>query len=255
MDYTYDDLDGKTTVITRAANMAASTGMLIVTSQGNEATGFWKYMIAPADADSVLAIGAVNYDQQRSSFSSYGPSSDGRIKPDVCALGTQVRVVYGEDLFFSNGTSFSSPLVAGLAAGFWQAFPNLTNMEVIEYLRMTASHATNPDTLTGYGIVNFLSAYNRAKINEGNLSGKFVVFPNPVTQKRIIYLYSDSLEVTGDVELAFYDLKGSTLSTKEVTFEGEKALLEVDVSFLRPGTYIINIINGKKRLKSKLVVL
>ncbi len=255
MDYTYDDLNGQTTVITKAAKMAAATGMLVVVSQGNEGNNFWKYMNAPADADSILAVGAVTYDLTRSSFSSYGPTSDGRIKPDVSALGTQVRVAYGEDIFFSNGTSFSSPMVAGLAAGFWQAWPDLTNIEVIEYLKMTASQADAPDTLIGYGVPDFVRAYNKAKINEGDLKGEFIVFPNPVTQKRVIYLYSDSLDSPGMIELAFYDLKGSTLSTTAVTVNGEKVPVEVDVSFLRPGIYIVNIINGEKRLKSKLVIL
>ncbi len=255
MDYTYDDLDGRTTVITRAAKMAAATGMLVVVSQGNEGNNFWKYMNAPADADSILAVGSVTYDLVHSSFSSFGPTNDGRIKPDVSALGTRVRVVYGEDVFFSNGTSFSSPMVAGLAAGFWQAWPNLTNMEVIDYLKMTASQADAPDTLIGYGIPNFVSAFNKAKINEGDLKGKIVVYPNPVTHKRIIYIYSDSLNVSGVVELAFYDLKGSALSKKEVAVKGEKTPIAVDVSFLRPGTYILNINTGGERLKSKLVVL
>ncbi len=255
MDYTYEDLDGKTTVITRAATTAAAKGMLVVSSVGNEGNSSWTYLNAPADADSILSIGAVTYDGVKSNFSSYGPTSDGRIKPDISALGSWVRVVYESDISYANGTSFSTPMVAGLAAGFWQAFPELTNMEVIEYLKMTASQANEPDTLIGYGIPNFMRAYNQARINEGEIEDKFVVFPNPVTNKRIIYLYPENINDDNFVSLAFFDLKGSQLSNKQIQLSGKNEMLEIDVSFLTPGTYILNYFSSSEKQKIKLVVL
>jgi subtilisin family serine protease len=255
MDYTYEDLDGKTTVITKAAAHAANKGMLVVCSNGNEGNNSWTYLNAPADADSILSIGAVTYDEVRSSFSSYGPSSDGRIKPDISALGTWVRVVHKDEITYANGTSFSTPLTSGLAAGFWQAFPQLTNMEVMEYLKMSASQADAPDTLIGYGVPNFVRAFNLAQVNEGNIENKFVVFPNPVTNKRTIYLYSEKNREPDVASLAFYDLKGSMVSNKNVRITKAREMFEVDVSFLTPGTYILNYISGKEKQKIKLVVL
>jgi subtilisin family serine protease len=197
----------------------------------------------------------VTYDEVRSSFSSYGPTSDGRIKPDISALGTWVRVVHKDEITYANGTSFSTPLTSGLAAGFWQAFPQLTNMEVMEYLKMSASQADAPDTLIGYGVPNFVRAFNLAQVNEGNIENKFVVFPNPVTNKRTIYLYSEKNREPDVASLAFYDLKGSMVSNKNVRITKAREMFEVDVSFLTPGTYILNYISGKEKQKIKLVVL
>lgn len=255
MDYTYEDMDGKTTVITRAASIAASKGMLVVSSNGNEGNNTWQYLNAPADADSILSVGAVTYDLVRSTFSSFGPTSDGRVKPDISALGSWVRIVYKDEITYANGTSFSAPLVAGLAAGFWQAYPELTNMEVIQYLKMTASQSDAPDTLIGYGIPNFVRVFNKVKINEGDVISKFVVFPNPVTNKRIIYFYIDSLTKESTSELSFYDLKGAFIQSLEVEAKSEFDPIEVDVSFLKPGSYILNYVNGQEIKKSKLVVL
>ena len=255
MDYTYADLDGKTAVISRAATRAASKGMLVVASNGNEGNNSWTYLNAPADADSVLSVGAVTFDEIKSNFSSYGPSSDGRIKPEVSAPGSWVRVVYRNEIVYANGTSFSTPLASGLAAGFWQAFPELTNMEVMEYLKLSSSQANSPDTLIGYGIPNFVRAFNQAKINEGNIESKFIVFPNPVTNERIIYLYNESTQHGAVATISFYDLKGSEISTKSISVNSQKQLLEIDVSFLVPGTYILNYLSGIEKRKIKLVVL
>ncbi|MFW5762501.1 MAG: S8 family peptidase [Cyclobacteriaceae bacterium] len=148
MDYTYDDLDGDKAVITRAADYAASVGMLVVTSAGNERNNNWKYIVAPADADTILAVGAVNSIFNPTNFTSAGPTVDGRVKPEVAALGEGVRLVNNAGTVTSNnGTSFASPLIAGLAAGVWQAKPELTNMEVIQLLKSSASQSMDPDSL------------------------------------------------------------------------------------------------------------
>jgi len=255
MDYTYEDFDGQTTVVTRAATEAASKGMLVVCSNGNEGNNSWTYLNAPADADSILSIGAATFDFERSNFSSFGPSSDDRIKPDISALGSWVRIALKEEISYANGTSFSTPLVAGLSAGLWQAFPHLTSQELIQYLKMTAHQADAPDTLLGYGIPNFRRAFNRISVTEGEVSNRFILFPNPVEEKRIISFYVDTYYQNELANLLFYDLKGSLIRTEEVKIRSELDPVTIDVSFLKPGSYIVNYANGSLKKKLKLVVL
>jgi serine protease AprX len=256
MNYRYDQLDGKTTVITRAANMAAAKGILVVCSNGNEGNSPWKYLSAPADAASVLAIGAVGPDLNRSAFSSFGPTADGRIKPDLSALGSWTRLVQGQNVLVGNGTSFASPLVAGLAAGFWQAFPELTAEELSGVLKETASNAASPDTLTGFGVPHFLSAYNRVRFaEEDKFDTTFILFPNPVDERRIIYIYDDAFSGRASADVRFIDLEGRLLGQFEVDLSNRAQPLELDVSFLRPGTYILTTACGGVQRRSKLVVL
>lgn len=155
-DYTYAQMDGKTAIISKAARFAARTGMLLVASAGNEGNNSWKYITAPADVDSVLTVGAVTSTGARSSFSSFGPNAEGVIKPDVAALGSGVRVgsVSGT-VTSSNGTSFSSPLVASFAALLWQVHPEKTAQELAAYIRSIGNKADQPDDATGYGIPYF----------------------------------------------------------------------------------------------------
>jgi hypothetical protein len=158
-NYTVEDMDGNTTIITRAADRAAARGVVVVNSAGNQ--DFWPQIDAPADGDSVLAVGAVTINGQRSSFSSIGPTADGRIKPDVAALGSGVRTVLEtstNSLTTASGTSLACPLVAGVAAQILSAHPDLTAAQVFEALRYTASQADAPDNNLGYGIVNARAA-------------------------------------------------------------------------------------------------
>jgi len=255
MNYTYEDLDGRTTVIAKAANIVASKGILVVCSNGNEGNNSWQYLNSPADADSILAVGAATFDLDRANFSSFGPTSDGRIKPDISALGSWVKIALQEEITYANGTSFSAPMVAGLAAGLWQAFPELTSQEVIQYLKMTSSQSDAPDTLLGYGIPNFRRAYNRIKVTEGEVSNKYVVFPNPVDNRRIISFYVDTLADDKRANINFYDLKGSYIMGETLTVKSELDPIEIDVSFLKPGSYILTYKNGQLEKKLKLVVL
>ena len=159
-DYGYVDMDGHTTIVSRAAQIAASKGILVVNSVGNEGTNPWHYLVAPSDVngDSVLAVGAVDAFGAPTGFSSYGPSADGRIKPDLAARGFQNPLVSASGdpnaYVTNNGTSFAAPLVAGLAACLMQARPQWTPVEVIAALRSTASRASNPNDRVGYGIPN-----------------------------------------------------------------------------------------------------
>jgi len=157
--HTYEEMNGDIAVSTIAADIASAKGILVVTSAGNEGNDPWKYITSPADADSVLTVGATKSNGKISNFSSRGPSSDNRIKPDVMAQGTFVWVLgrYG-GVYPSNGTSFSGPIIAGAVACLWQANPEFSNMEIIDALQKSSSRYTNPDAEYGYGIPDFNKA-------------------------------------------------------------------------------------------------
>ncbi|PID88420.1 MAG: serine protease [Bacteroidia bacterium] len=155
LSYTYSDMNGDIAISTIAADIAASKGILVTISAGNEGNDPWKYISAPADADSVLAVGAVNMDGSIARFSSHGPTSDGRIKPDALAHGSFVFVLGKKGKpRLASGTSFSAPLLAGAVACLWQANPECSNMEIIEAIQKSGKRYLKPDSKYGYGLPN-----------------------------------------------------------------------------------------------------
>lgn len=155
-DYTYADMNGSKTFISRGAEIGFSRGMILVNAAGNEGNNSWKYIIAPADAKSVLAVGAVNASKIIANFSSFGPTADGRIKPDVLAHGQAVYVINAAgNMVTSDGTSFASPVMAGVVACFWQKNPTKTNKEIIQIIKESAHLYNNPSPQYGYGIPKF----------------------------------------------------------------------------------------------------
>ena len=161
MSHEYKDLDGNTSRATIGADIAASKGMLVVVSAGNEGNGRWKYVGAPADADSVMAVGALDRDGDRVKFSSQGPTADGRVKPSVMARGGKsvVGSLYSYEVDSVDGTSFASPIMAGMVTSLWQAFPNKTNMEIIRAIEKSADRYDSPDKKHGHGTPDFYKAY------------------------------------------------------------------------------------------------
>ncbi|HEX2616245.1 MAG TPA: S8 family serine peptidase, partial [Flavobacteriales bacterium] len=160
-DHTYAQLDGHTTRISIAANIASRKGMLPVNSAGNSGTSAWYHIGAPADAEGILAVGAVDADRQVADFSSRGPSADGRVKPDVSAMGkaTIGLNVEGTSTGPINGTSFSSPLLAGLTACLWELHRDRSNTEIMDAIRRSASHFDAPNADIGYGIPDLWRAH------------------------------------------------------------------------------------------------
>ncbi len=161
MNYSIEDMDGATCLSSAAAEIAFSKGMIVVTSAGNEGNLEWQRVVCPADSEGALAIGAVNPEGEKTYFSSIGPTADGRIKPDLVAQGEDVAVVAlrGLDLHMASGTSFSAPLVAGMIASLWQAFPEKKNREIVDAIKRTASRAGRPNNSIGFGIPNFFEAW------------------------------------------------------------------------------------------------
>ena len=165
-NYTLSDLDGRTAFVTQVAEMAAEKGMLLFCSAGNEGRKEWEKVTFPSDAPNVLTVGAVTSENERSNFSSTGFTADFRVKPDVVALGSGVTVIGSDgNVKYANGTSFATPIMAGLGVCLWQSLPWLTNKEIIELIRQTASQANQPDVEKGYGIPDIYKAYIR-ELNE-----------------------------------------------------------------------------------------
>ena len=166
MNYTYKDLNGNTAISTIAADIAASKGIIVVVSAGNEGDNSWKYVSVPADADSCLAVGAVSSFSPDliPTFSSRGPTYDGRIKPDVAAIGLFAVVVSGLGVVtLEAGTSFSAPQVAGVAACLRSAFPKMSNMAIIKAIKAGGSNALHPNNVIGYGIPDAYLSYQILK--------------------------------------------------------------------------------------------
>lgn len=161
-NYDYCQLDGFSSMISRTASMLAQKGIILVNSAGNDGMGTWKKINVPADANDIITVGAVSTNGSNAAFSSIGPTADGRVKPDVMALGSPTSVITGRGVISKDiGTSFSAPLVAGMIACLWQAFPEKTAMEIMEMVRKGGSRADCPDNIYGYGIPDFWSIYNK----------------------------------------------------------------------------------------------
>lgn len=239
-NHSYDDMDGNTAPITIGADFAASKGMLVVNSLGNEGSSSWYYLAAPSDGDSVMGVGAVDGDGNYASFSSHGPSADGRVKPNVAAQGSGVYTVDPWNTYtFSGGTSFSSPIMAGMSACLWQANPEMTNMEILSAIQQSASQYTNPDDLLGYGIPDIMMANNILTVIDGpeEANIKVVAFPNPFDEYiRIELRTADAGLEESRVEVV--DLAGKVVISEGFTAGKEKVL---NTGTIPSGIYFMKI--------------
>ena len=209
MDYTYADMNGKTTRISQGAHIAARKGIVVVNSAGNSGNRSWRYITAPADADSILAVGATNNLGSVASFSSRGPASDGRVKPDIVAQGAGTTVVNTSgEIRKSNGTSFSSPVLAGMAACFKQAFPKMNNIEIINAIRASSHLYSTPNDSAGYGIPDFRKAYIINAFSAEQLLPN--AYPNPFSNQLNISFLSP---VSESYTITLYDYYGKEIAT------------------------------------------
>ena len=238
-NYVYEDMDGQTTYITRGAQFAAERGIMIVVSAGNSGNKEWHYITAPADGVDAFTIGAVNSNNQPAGFSSYGPTSDGRIKPDVDALGSNAAVIRPDgSIDYASGTSFSAPIMAGAMACLIQAFPNHPPTDLMQKVRESASLYSNPTSQMGYGIPDFSEAYD-ACLGVVDFDESFVkVYPNPT---------SGVLNIDSSIPVKYVQL----LSLTGKIVRKYKANTQLDISDLPHGFYVLKVQleNGKTEVK------
>ncbi len=255
-NHTYADMDGNTTRISNATDIAASKGMLVVNSAGNSGSNSWFYIGAPADADSVLAVGAVDENGNYVSFSSKGPSYDGRVKPNVAAKG-QSCAVEGTNgaVTFGSGTSFASPIMAGAAACLWQAHPDLSNMQIFEAIEMSGSQASNPDSLMGYGIPNLAQAHlvlHNIEYSEFNEEAFFRVSPNPFTDFFKLEMYSIDSQ---NVSVEMFDIMGRKVFSNSfnVNYPRYDSVTIDNLSYLPTGIYVVKITTINRSYQVKVI--
>lgn len=246
--YTYADMNGAKAFISRGADIAFSKGMICVTSAGNSGATSEPHIGAPADAIYTLTIGAVDASENYVSFSSIGPSFDGRVKPDVCAKGISATVSNTSGgITNASGTSFSSPIMAGMVTAFWSAVPNLTNAEVVQFVKQSADLYVNPTVFKGYGVPDFQLALNNALSLNSNEMDSVVLYPNPVHDKLQVNLLNN----TFSAKLFLYNNLGQQVYSCVVDSTNATIYLES----LASGLYFYQIEFANNSAKGKLLKL
>jgi serine protease AprX len=253
-DFTYADLDGKSTMVAKAANMATAKGILMIASAGNEGNGGWHFILTPGDADSVLTIGSVDAAKQPASNSGYGPNSAGITKPDVCGLGNPAVVfTTPPNPLALSGTSFSTPQIAGFAACLLQGFPNASMYQLREAIRKSADHYSNPDTHVGYGVPDFCVAWQSLGVNDpsGFQDDWLKVYPNPWTDELRL-----SLNRTGqsELEIAIIDITGrDVFNFRSTVSSGHNELKIKTPQATASGVYLLRVSMGDQVQTTRLV--
>ncbi len=239
MDYKYADMDGKTTFISRAAEIAASKGILVVASAGNERNKPWVRIVAPSDGANVISAGAVDVNNVISAFSSAGPSSDNRVKPDNVAQGVSVIVQVNEKSFSSaSGTSFSCPVLSGMCACILQAVPNASPRDIINALHICGDRAENPDSLYGYGLPDVRAVVDTLQKRLVFLKDNTVtIAPNPFSGRTLIVFREDPVYL--DIEV--YSVTGTKIFSKSFRdYAGRTYSLDENI-IRNQGVYLVRI--------------
>lgn len=257
MDHTYAQLDGQTLRISIAANIVARKGMIPVNSAGNSGSSEWHYIGAPADAIDILAVGAVGDVENFAPFSSYGPSADGRVKPDVCAMGWGSVVLREnvDSVAAANGTSFASPILAGLVACLWQLHPNNTAPEVMAAVRQSASFYNAPSDSLGCGVPDFAVAHTILQatgIRSVTDLDVIHLYPMPFTDQLSIIL---SAPMSGSMEVALLDLAGRSIWSTSRTYLQTRNVVQLEgLDALVEGMYVLRIVDQRGSALSRSVI-
>ena len=259
-NHTYQSLDGETTPAAKAANIAFDKGMIVVVSAGNSGNKPWHYISTPGDAKKALTVGAVDPDGNYAPFSSTGPTPDGRIKPDVAALGAPAAACYdGDSVSFVSGTSFASPIMCGAVACLWQAFPNMTNSQIVEAVKISSSQASNPDSLLGYGIPDFELAYDYLYNLQQNVNtipdtdNEVIFYPNPIKDRLNIKITSHGHK---QIYLGIYDMTGNLLYIADLSKYSSYSTISIGgFDNLEKGVYTAKLLIDNRIYIKKIVKL
>ncbi len=255
-NYTYADMTGDKTICAKAADWAVATGILVVVSAGNEGNGVWKYVGTPADADSVISVGAVDAVKNLASFSSRGPNAKNNIKPEVVAKGVATTVANSSNsISNSNGTSFSSPIMAGFVASLKQAYPRVSAMKIRELLLKSSSQYNTPDNLKGYGIPSFSKFkeladkyLNSLILGTENFGNSISIYPNPKPDKTELKIELDGFEIGKGTILSITAGNGRIYGN--ITYENLNNALES----IGSGTFLISFTKNAKQITSRIVI-
>jgi hypothetical protein len=255
MDHTYEQMNGSTTTITIGADIAASRGMMVVNSAGNSGTSAWYYITAPADGYHVFSIGAVDWMGYPVDFSGNGPTYDGRIKPNVSAQGEGVYIASpGGGFTYGNGTSFSSPIIAGMVACLWQANPEWNNYALMNAIQESSSSASDPNNKTGWGIPDFISAHNILTIidnDEASVLTEMKLYPNPFTSSFDLDFIS---EEQGSGRLTIADMTGRSVYENNYVVEQGRNIINVNgLENVPAGIYFVRFQSKGSIVTSKLI--
>jgi serine protease AprX len=247
--YTYASLNGTTSLIANAANMAVSKGIFVVNAQGNEGANPWHYLITPADADSVYSVGSVDGSGAWAS-SGYGPTFDQRIKPNGVVMGKAVMLISGTcSPNAANGSSFAAPTLCGAAACLWQSFPNISAFQLRRIIEMSSDRYASPNNTHGYGIPNFALASDliTGHADVINVDYTFSLYPNPCAGSFTVRSFDTNIQ---NCRYSILDIFGRRLYTSPVLLNGNFTSHELQQYPV--GTYIVQILTNNKTYIAKV---
>ncbi len=241
LNYTTSNLDGKTALISQAAAIAARTGMIVIKSAGNQGFASWQRVTFPGDADSILTVGSVDANSNYVISSSRGRTVDGRVKPDVVAMGGNVVVgLPNGNVSVSGGTSFAAPQIAGLAAGLWQANPSFSNMQIIDIIRRSGTRFRNPSDSVGFGIPSYTRARVLATEERSLYKSNIVVYPNPITYNQL-QLWFDEQHLGKNFSLQLSDALGRVYFSENIKLQNISYQFDISKYQLSEGLYFVQI--------------
>lgn len=242
-DFTYQNMDGKTTLISQGAEIAGNKGIFVVVAAGNEGGDSWKMISAPADVENVFTVGANDSNKNPAYFSSYGPNALGVIKPNVSALGLDILVYYpNNSLYYSAGTSFSSPVTAGAVALMIQQFPKVSHTVLKDKIQKTGHLYSSPSKQLGYGVPDYYKAsQDLLAVNDLNLNKLIQVYPNP---------FKNSINIQSQKEIKIIEIY-SLIGEKIISVDNQNRIMTDN---LKTGVYIIKVTDKEGKIFSEKIL-
>jgi len=256
MNFTYADMNGKVSRASRAANLASGKGIVVLVAAGNEGNKSWHYISSPADADGIVSVGGVTASGVSSAFSSFGPSSDGRVKPEICATGTSsALIIINGTTGYGNGTSFATPIMAGMMACLLQRYKAIDAMidvpTLLNSVFKSGSLFNHPTAQMGYGIPDFVKAEQNLKIFDSIRQAEkrnFVIENNPSLHRISIRFTQGIIPLNGWVRI--YSLTGSLFLNQPLTGSST----ELNTEKFQTGIYAVLVsVNGKSETRKVII--